>query len=94
MVNSPILIIFEMLKVVFVNTIQTSQYVFGLFFELLSSLSYIISISGLLGIFIAFIILMPLVYFIIKFLSGGIKLVLLVILILAFFSILILLISF
>ena len=88
MVSSLASIIFEMLYLMVYTTIKTSINVLKLFFELLLSLSYIIYISGPLGIFISFIILTPLVYVIIKFFSGGIKLILLIILISSFFFIL------
>ena len=88
MVSSLASIIFEMLYLMVYTTIKTSINVLKLFFELLLSLSYIIYISGPLGIVISFIILTPLVYVIIKFFSGGIKLILLIILISSFFFIL------
>lgn len=76
MVNSPASIIFEIFYIIFYNTLNTLAIIFHLFLKLLYSLGYIIYIGGPLGLFLAFLILVPLIYFLIKFFFSGAKMLL------------------
>ncbi|MCK4429353.1 MAG: hypothetical protein KAU95_03175 [Candidatus Aenigmarchaeota archaeon] len=85
MVSSPLAILFEIFFVVFYNTINTLVIVFWLFLKLMDSLHYSISVAGPAGIILAFIILLPLTYFLEKFFFGSAKVALITLFILGLF---------
>ncbi len=89
MVTSPLSILFEIFFVILYNTVNTIMVVFNLFIKLLYSLSFGISVAGPLGIVLAFVILMPLTYFLVKFLFGSAKIALMTLFILFPFLIII-----
>jgi len=77
MVEPPIVIIFQILYTIIYGTANTILTMIHLFFKLLFSLSYIISISGLWGVVLSILILIPVVYIIVRVFSGGIVIILL-----------------
>ncbi len=89
MVTSPLSILFEIFFVILYNTFNTIMVVFNLFIKLLYSLSFGISVAGPLGIVLAFVILMPLTYFLVNFLFGSAKIALMTLFILFPFLIII-----
>jgi hypothetical protein len=76
MVASPLSILFEIFFVIFYNAINTVIIVFNLFIKLIYSLGFGISVAGPLGIVLAFVILLPLIYFLAKFFFGSAKIAL------------------
>jgi hypothetical protein len=76
MVSSPAAIVFQIIYTIVYGTINTVMIVIQLFFKLLLSLAYIISIAGFLGILLSILILAPIMYLVIRFFSGAIAIVL------------------
>jgi len=93
MVESPAMIVFQILYTIIYGTASTIITIFQLFFKLLLSLSFAISAGGFLGILLSFLVLVPVIYLLIRFFSGGIVIILIssVLLLLFIFMLLILL---
>ena len=93
MVESPAIIVFQILYTIIYGTASTIITLFHLFFKLLLSLSFAISTGGFLGILLSILILVPVIYVLIRFFSGGIVVILIssVLLLLFLFMLLILL---
>lgn len=61
-VESPLVIIIEMIRILIVNAIKTINALIGMFLELLGSLGFVSAIGGL-GVFILSVIIIALVVF-------------------------------
>ncbi len=73
MVEGPIYVIIDMIKLLLENTIGTIFGLLGLSGDLLSSLSVVSSVGGGLGLVIVLVILFAAGFFVVKFLLGSMK---------------------
>lgn len=77
MAEGPIFVILEMIQLVIANAINTLIDLFGMAGRLLASLLLVSAVGGTLGIVLAAIILGIVGFFLVKFFTGSIKTVIL-----------------
>ncbi len=73
MVDGPLVIIYKMASLFLSSTLDTAVQMFDLFMQLITSLSYTISVAGPIGWVITFAILLPTVYLLSKFYGDTVK---------------------